>query len=153
MPDVTSGEVRWRTDLPPVWWSIPIGITMGARNVYLSYVTHTMEGRLYAVNARDGSRAWTLSTDSVLPATIPVVVGTWGPGSDRADASTINLPTGNGVLAVRSEAGLFTRRERWRWAPDDTYVRDLVAADGRLIVPVELERNGKEACAELVAME
>lgn len=151
--DLASGEVEWRTDLPPIGWTIPIGITVGARYVYLSYVTHSATGRLYAVHAHDGSRAWTLRLDNILPSTIPVVVGTWGTGSGQEDESTVYLPTGDAVIALRAEAGLLTRRERWRWAPDDTSVRGLVAADGRLVVPIERERDGQQPRAELVALE
>lgn len=159
--DRKSGEVRWRTALSvrnQYAGGALTGITVGAYNVYVSS-SEAASNHLYAVDARDGTPAWTYSIGAwAQPSMAPVVVGDWYSDSSSPSVS-IYLPVKSGVVALRPKTTLPFTRERWRWEADDiedsyrVLPKRVIPAGGRLFVHIGLKRAGEEEKGELIALE
>ena len=127
-----TGETAWRNDLGTV--ANYLGVTTdGQRAYFVDPVGGPDE--LVAADVRTGERAWSVGIGNT--GRLPAVVG-----------DLVYVASGDTVAAFATgDTGPFEGRRRWHWNPDGRASGPVVAAGGRLFLPVSGDSN------ELVALE
>ncbi len=118
-----SGGVAWRNDAGAA--ILYPGLATDGERVY--FVTNADRGdELVSADVRTGERRWSVRTGGTAGGNLPTVVDdtVYTTGADRLAAFT----TG--------DVGFLEDRQRWRWRPDGGVYGPVVAAAGRLFVPV-----------------
>jgi outer membrane protein assembly factor BamB len=132
----SSGGVAWSNDAGAA--ILYPGLTTDGEQAY--FVTN--DGRrgdeLVSADVRTGERRWSVRTGGTAGGNLPVVV----------DDTVYTTGVDSVAAFAAGEVGALGDRERWRWRPDGSVYGPVVAADGRLFVPVSDEEEH-----ELVALE